>query len=446
MKHITKYLFSILVFHTLLYSCKTEKEYEYQIGNPTITLKNEVTSAHFGDSLAFDVDVMDSDIPLSTLKVQLFFTDDMVSETTVRTKENGNYNGKIFIPFLKDIPNGNATLRFVLQNISQKITVKDMDLPLARPDFPYLDLITSTTTYKLLKVADNHYALTQNLPHAVKGYLKAPKVGTYGNEMIFGWVNNEVQLGSNAEIPFSYSSSTTYTIDFNTLTYEASPFIIAYAINGTIFNRVNDNQYRADINLNKGDEIRIDGIENFDEWWIDPDYFTKDQSEKITSNVINGKYRITADFTHKYLNVEAMNGNNLATLNADGTGAVWIIGDGIGKPKVSNNHVGWNTDKALCMAPIGNKRYQITITGNVTVYTDYINFKFFHQKGWGGEFKHQQISTDSDFIFIGDGTNGRDSGNLGVFTGKLINQDESYTLIVDLAEGNDKAKLIVTKK
>lgn len=71
-----------------------------------------------------------------------------------------------------------------------------------------------------------------------------------------------------------------------------------------------------------------------------------------------------------------MNGNNLASLNADSTGAIWIIGEGIGKPKVSSNQVGWNTDKALFMAPIGNKKYLVTITGDMTEYTDYINFKF----------------------------------------------------------------------
>lgn len=136
----------------------------------------------------------------------------------------------------------------MLQNISQKTTIKNIDLPLARPDFPYLDLVTNSTTYKLLKVKENEYAVTQHLPYAVKGYIKAPKVDQNGNEMIFGWVNNEIQRGSNAEIPFSYSSTTTYTIQFNTLTYEAAPFIIAFAINGTIFRSINDNQYGAELN------------------------------------------------------------------------------------------------------------------------------------------------------------------------------------------------------
>src|SRR5690606_4123256 len=130
-------------------------------------------------------DLEDKYVPLSTLKVQLYFTDDIVSETTIRTKENGSYTGKIYVPFLKDIPNGTATLKFVLQNISQKKAVKEIDLPLSRPNFPYLDLVTSTNTYRLQREEENTYAITENLPYSVKGYIKAPKVGEYGNIMNF---------------------------------------------------------------------------------------------------------------------------------------------------------------------------------------------------------------------------------------------------------------------
>src|SRR6185312_523396 len=113
---------------------------------------------------------------------------------------------------------------------------------------------------------------------------------------------------------------------------------------------------------------------------------------------------------------EALQGSALASLQADGTGAVWIIGEGIGKPSLSSNTVGWNTDNALCLAPIGDKKYQITVVAGTTINAEDINFKFFHQKGWGGEFKSPGISTTSDVVFIGDGDNGRDSGNLGLVT------------------------------
>lgn len=441
-----KYNLYIFVCLVLALSCQKEKEYTYNIGNPSITINNAPTSALFGDSLLFNIAVEDKEVPLSTVKVQLYYSDEKVSETIIRTKQNGTYTGKIYIPFLKDIPDGTATLKFVLQNISQKTTEKEIPLPLSRPNFPYLDLVTNANTYRLERIGDNTYALTANLPYSVKGYIQAPKVGEYGNIMNFGWVNNEIQLGSSAEIPFSYSSSTTYTIQFNTLTYEASPFIVAYSINETILSRIDDDLFKAELHLSQGDEVQIDGIDDLSDWWIDPDYFNVDQNQKITSNVISGKYRITANFSLKYLMVEAMNGNSLATLNNDGTGAIWIIGDGIGKPSVSKNHVGWNTDKAICMAPIGNKKYQVTITGGITANTDYINFKFFHQKGWGGEFTNSQLSSSSDIIFVGNGSNGRDPGNLGLVSGKLLEENKSYILVVDVSAGNSNAVLTVTPK
>ena len=59
-----------------------------------------------------------------------------------------------------------------------------------------------------------------------------------------------------------------------------------------------------------------------------------------------------------------MNGTSTATLNDDGTGALWIIGDGIGKPSVATNAVGWTTEKGLCMSQIEAKKYQVTSTSS----------------------------------------------------------------------------------
>lgn len=425
-------------------SCK--KDEATSPGNPVITPKSEFTSANFGDSLQFKVDVSDIDVPLSTLKAQLFYSDEMVSETVIRTKTNGEYTGKILIPYYANIANGTATLKLVLQNINLTITEKEIALPLTRPDFPYLTLVTATGEHRMTRVGLYQYAATELFPFAVKGYIKAPKVGTAGNEITFGWEDNAVTNGSTSEIPFSNSSSGTYSIAFNTFNYEASPFIIAYAVNGIVMDRIDDTHFKVDATLTKGQEIKIDGIEDLSAWFMDPDYFSVDANGKITFLPISGKYRITANFTLKYLVVEAMNGTSLATLQADGTGALWIIGEGIGKPSVTTNQVGWNTDKGLCMAPIGNKKYQVTGVAGTTFKVDNINFKFFHQRNWGGEYKHTSITTTSDLVFIGDGTNGRDSGNLGIVTGKTLEVGATYVFTVDLSAGNDKAILTVLKK
>ncbi|MGV3704876.1 MAG: DUF5125 domain-containing protein [Arcticibacter sp.] len=415
-------------------------------GNPLITPKTEFSTAHFGDSLEFKVDVSDEEVPLSTLKAQLFYSEEMVSEVVIRTKANGEYSGKIYVPYLANVPNGTATLKLVLQNIRLTVSEKEIDLPLTRPDFPYLTLVTATGEHRMNRLNMYEYSANEVFPFSVKGYIKAPKVGSAGNEMTFGWEDNAVALGSVSEIPFSNSSSGRYSISFNTFNYQASPFIIAYAVNGTVMDRIDDNRFKAELNFTKGQDVVVDGIEDFSSWFIDPDYVSKDANGKLSFLPMTGKYRVTANFTLKYLVVEAMNGAGLATLQPDGTGAVWIIGEGIGKPDIATNQVGWNTDNALCMAPMGNKKYQISGVAGTTFRADNINFKFFHQKGWGGEFKDANISTTSDLIFIGNGSNGRDSGNLGIVAGKTLETGATYVLTVDLSAGNDKAVLTVTKK
>ena len=425
-------------------SCK--KDEAVKQGNPVITPTSEFSAAHFGDSLQFQVDVSDTEVPLSTLKAQLFYSDEMVSETVIRTKTNGEYTGRIYVPFYANVPDGTATLKLVLQNTSLTISEKELEIPLTRPDFPFLTLVTATGEHRMDRVGLHEYAATKVFPFSVKGYIKAPKVGTSGNEMTFGWEDNAVAIGSTTEIPFSNSSSGTYAITFNTFSYQASPFIIAYAVNGTVMDRIDDNRFKVDVTVSQGQDITIDGIEDLSNWFIDPDYFSKDANGILTFLPISGKYRITANFTLKYFIVEAMSGSGLATLQPDGTGAIWIIGEGIGKPGIATNQVGWNTDNALCMAPIGNKKYQVTGVAGTTFKADNINFKFFHQKGWGGEYKHDNIKTTSDVIFIGNGTNGRDSGNLGITAGMSLEIGATYVLTVDVGAGNDKAVLTVTKK
>lgn len=428
-----------------LYSCKKDEKYVYQIGEPKLEVKSDISAAHFGDSLVFQVHASDQEIALSTVKVQLFFTDDQVSETTIRTKENGDYSGKIFIPFYNNVPNGKATLKFILQNISQKMTEQSYEIDLTRPDFPYLNLVTESKSYKMVKIGTNEYAVTESFPSSVKGYIQAPKVGEQGNPMNFGWVNNTVEIGSMTEIPFTNLTSGVYSIKFNTLTYEASPFINIY-LNGNLLSRMDDDHFKGELELKNGEQVTFDGIDDVKNWWIDPDYFTQKSDGSINFNGINGKYRITVDFKLKYFFVEAMDGANLASLKADGTGAVWIIGEGIGKPGIATNQVGWSPEKALCMMPIGNKKYQITLKAGESIHASNINFKFFHQKDWGGEFGATSISTDNDMIFIGDGNNGRDSGNLGIVSGKSLALGTSYILTVDLSQGNSKAILTVVKK
>ncbi|MBK5722068.1 DUF5125 domain-containing protein [Dysgonomonas sp. Marseille-P4677] len=436
------YLMFILAGFVFLNSCSDDDNVP---GNPVMDIKTTFASALFGDSLPFSVGVSDTDVPLSTLKAQLFYGEEMVSEAVIRTKTNSEYAGKIYVPYYANIPNGTATLKLILQNIHFTITEKEYDLALTRPDFPYLTLVAADKEYRMSRKSLYNYEFTEVLPMKVAGYIKAPVMGENGNEITFGWEDKVVTEGSVTNIPFSNFPGE-YTISFNTFSYEASPFIIAYAIDGVAMQRVDDNNYKLDLNLTKGQELEIGGIENFSDWWIDPDFFTKNADGKLVFVPMDGSYRITANFEKEYLTVEVLKDGNLASLQADGSGAIWIIGNGVGKPSVSGNEVGWDTNKALCLIPIGNKKYQISFVAGSTIKEDDINFKFFHQKGWGGEFKNDAISTTSDLIFVGDGKNGRDAGNLGLAKDVTLVKGAIYVFTVDLSEGNNKAVLTVVKK
>lgn len=442
MKKIIYSLFAlagVLTFH----SCSDD---DVAPGNPVMTAKTEFSDALYGDSLPFTISASDVDVPLSTLKAQVYYDEEMVSETVIRTKTNNDYSGKVFIPFYANVPSGKATLKFVLQNIHFTTTEKEYLLPLSRPDFPYLTFVSGDDEYRLDREALYQYSVTDNFPQKIKGYIKSPKVGANGNELTFGLENGVIVQGAlTDEITFSNSNAGNYPIRFNTYTFVASPFV-KLMLNDKEMEMIDDDNYKMDLALEAGQELVFSGIPNFEDWWIDPDFFKKKGDNTLSFLPISGSYRVVINFKFEYIYAEALKDGEPATLQADGTGAIWVIGDGIGKPSVSANQVNWTTEKALCMAPLGSGKYQITVVGGQSVKTTDINFKFFHQKGWGGEFKSDAITTTSDIVYVGDGSNGRDSGNLGVVAGKSLEDGETYVFTIDLALGNNNAVLSVVKK
>lgn len=440
MKHT--YCFLALSGLIALNSCKDDDPIS---GNPVMDFKTEAADAYFGDSLPFTINATDVDVPLSTLKAQLYFGEEMVSQTVIRTKVSGeDYTGKIYIPFHANIPNGTATLKFILQNINFTITEKEQDLYVSRPDFPYMTLVTSDAEYRMNRIAVNEYGVTKSFPSQVKGYLKSPKMGDNGNELNFGWSNGGIVEHETAAIPFSNSKAGRYAITFNSYSYEATPFI-KFKVNGQEMEMLDEANYMVDMNLQQGATLSITGIPSFDEWWMDTDFFEKQPDGTFRFVPVSGDYRLKANSVNKYFVVEAMKGTEPATLQADGTGAMWVIGDGIGKPSLAANEVSWNTDKALCMAQVAPKKYQITGVAGKQLNANSINFKFFHQKGWGGEYSDKTLTTASNLVFVGDGENGRDKGNLGLPEGTALEAGFYYRFTVDLSAGRDNAVLSVEK-
>lgn len=436
-----KYYLMALASAALLNACSDDDPVP---GNPVMNFREEPTSALFGDSLSFTINASDQAVPLSTLKAQLYFGEEKVGETVIRTKTSGeDYTGKIYIPYLANIPNGTARLKFILQNIHFTLVEREVELALTRPDFPYLTLVTADKEYRMERVGTYAYSVTDQFAQKVKGYIRAPKMGTNGNEINFGWGSDGITQGTTNSITFSNAQAGEYTIAFNTQTYAASPFI-TLEVNGQEMDMLDDNNYKADLSLTQGQTVAITGIPGFEEWWIDPDFFEANADGTFKFLPIDGRYRIQVNLEKQYLSVLMLSGADPATLQEDGTGAVWIIGEGIGKPSVQTNQVGWSTEKGLCMAQWTPKKYQITVVAGEQIKTDNINFKFFHQQGWGGEFGSDKLTTESNLVFVGDGING-DNGNLGLLEGVTLEEGIAYRFVVDVTAGNDNAVLTVER-
>lgn len=411
-------------------------------GNPVMDIKTETASACFGDSLAFTVNASDADVPLSTLKAQLYFGEEMVSETVIRTKVSGeDYTGKIYVPFYKDVPNGTATLRYVLQNIHFTITEQTVNVQCTRPQWDHLLLVAEDgTQYAMPRTGENQYAVTASFPQKLNAYILAPAYGTAGNEMTFGYgTDGAITEGSTTDIPFSNLEAGEYTVTFNTLTYEAGPFL-SVNMNGQEFVQVDANTMKVETALTQGETITFEGVPDYENWWIDPDFFAQGEDGTLTFVPISGNYRITADMEKQYFKVEVLDGAmSDAILQDDGTGALWIVGgsgskgtEAIGKP----SHVGapsWDGGNgAICMSPIAPTTYQITLVAGQQITSDGANFKFYGGKNWANEYKSDRMSTDSDIFVVNPGPN--DDGNVWLAEGVTLEEGATYVITVDMSD------------
>ncbi len=419
---------------------------DWAVGNPVMEFDGQLDRTCFGDSLPFTVKATDVEVPLSTLRAELYFGEEVVSTTVIRTKVSGkDYEGKIYVPYLADIPDGRATLRLVLQNINFTTSELNYEVPITHPDYQSLTFVSAEgDTYTMTKRDKYVYEFTERLPQSLKGYIVAPKYGENGNELRFGYQSGAIKIGAEGTIPFSNSRAGKYTVSFNTFSFTGSPFVVL-AFNGNSFEEVDDHTSRLDMHFDKGMTVTPSGFPNYDEWWIDPDFFTKNDDGSLKFNAISGDYRVIADQALKYFRVEVLKNGEPASLADDGSGALWVIGADFGKPSVSSNETGWNTGKAVCMAPVADKVYQMTLVGGKTVKTNSTNFKFYGAAmDWGNEFKHDRLTSSSDKILVGDG-NGHDDGNLYLADGVTLKDNIIYVFTVDMTAGVDNAVLSVTE-
>lgn len=415
-----KYIALSLLVAASTTACKDDPELLTTDVGPEMTVVSADASGVYGGKVDFEVTMTDR-YALSTLKAQVFFDDEMVAEEVIRTKSDGTYTGAVTLPFYKNIPDGEATLRFVGQNVRFGTTTVDRPLAVSRPKPAYLTFFLDDAEYRMEPTGNDYeYAVTDEFPQKPQGYIATPELDAAGSVVTFGYDSGAGGIVSDSTdaIPFANSNAGEFTITFNLLTFEGSPFI-KLLFGETEMTMVDNDNYSIVTTLTEGRTYTLTGVSDFADWDVDRDFFERadvSDPETLTFLPMTGMYKVTANFKHRYLKIEAMkSATELATLNDDGSGAIWAIGGmEVGKPTLKNAASWSPEDGGLCLARVADKKYQLTLVAGISLNASSFDFKFFHQKTWGGEFGGKDISTASDLVKISD------SGNLGLVEGQTL--------------------------
>ena len=440
-----KYIALSLLAAACTTACKDDPELLTTDVGPEMTAVSSDASGGFGGKVGFEATMTDR-YALSTLKAQSFFDDEMVAEEVIRTKENGTYSGTVTLPFYKNVPDGEATLRLVGQNVRFGQTFVERPLAASRPKPDHLVFVLGEQEYRMEPTGvDYEYAVTADFPQKPQGYITTPDLDGQGSVVTFGYSSEQGGIVSDLTepIPFANSNAGEFTVTFNLKSFEGSPFI-KLLFNDAEMTMVDNDNYSIVTTLTQNQTYTLTGVSDFADWDIDRDFFERADAsnpEALTFLPMSGMYKVTANFKHSYLRIEAMkSATELATLNEDGSGAIWAIGGmSVGKPTLKNA-ASWSPEQGgMCLARVADKKYQLTFVAGVSIDASSFDFKFFHQKTWGGEFGGDDISTASDLVKISD------SGNLGLAEGKTLDLGGIYRFTVDISGGNTAAVLTVEK-
>ena len=191
---------------------------------------------------------------------------------------------------------------------------------------------------------------------------------------------------------------------------------------------LNGTELPAEISVAQGDLIEVGNL-NLDEIWVDPDFFEV-SGNALKFKAVAGDYHFSYDKNAKWIKVVPMYNGAKATY--ENGKALWIIGDGGGKP-TTDYLIGWNTGEApLPCAQIGDNTYQITLA----MKAEGGSVKVFGQADWGLEWTKDKYGTvtDNGFFHVPG-----DDGNIhtiegtepGYYTFTFVDNDGILDMTVD---------------
>ena len=169
---------------------------------------------------------------------------------------------------------------------------------------------------------------------------------------------------------------------------------------------INGTELPAEFTIAQNEVLALGNITPAD-IWVDPDFFEV-SGAGLKFKAVSGDYHLSYDKNANWIKVVPMVSGSKATYD---TGkALWIIGDGGGKPTI-DQLIGWNTgDAPLPCARISENTYQITLA----MKAEGGSVKVFGQSDWGVEWTKDKYGTvtDNGFFHIPN-----DDGNIHTVEG-----------------------------
>ena len=209
----------------------------------------------------------------------------------------------------------------------------------------------------------------------------------------------------------------------------------------TSLNSVGGNTYTGILDFVQDQVYYATGADemNADTWYYDPDFLQPESDGGYRFLAVSGRYSMTANFSTNSFSFVPLNEEGMPlTYNAtDGTGCVWIIGakSSVGKPLFAEGEdTEWDEGNAFPMAPIGEHMYRVTLEVGKQLNAKMVNFKFYHQNGFGngGEFTPRgtyRISLVNRTFTISNTTT--DKGNIQLRKTAKITEGEKYIFTLD---------------
>ena len=398
----------------------------YPEGKPEMKATLLTESVLYGtDSLAFRVEINETETPLSQLQVKVLVGLRVVATDLLRTKDL-HYEAelKYAVPFGPNMPEG-EDVKVYLTATNVEGTEANVILTGCtgrRPQLETMYIMPPSVTYagigkgkQMTYDADKEAFVAYDLKYPKSIQCLLAVTGTkFGrvdwNTPVFGMLNNELTLITKEQFDAEEASAiileddnfeTIDTIIFNPVTFEviiggkiAEP-VTAIDVQtdlaeepAYISSSAARKEYRgAKIFFDKDSEVEITGVVDLEKAY-NPDWMEYVGDNKVKFLGEKGMYYLSYKVEEDYLVVEPL-------YDLTEPDVMYLCGVGMGQPSWAPKATsGWGFDSPnqnFVGRLIAPKTYQFTVYMlNDAENTDHpgfgsVNFKFFHQHGWGGE-------------------------------------------------------------